>query len=317
MNADENTPHRSRFPVLRLVRWLLFFLFIAAGLVWRQRFAPNPHDLDFNGHRLSALLREHPDVYRPAVQLAGTNALPFLLTELQVTDPAWLQWAENAMGEFGPFWEPARSRRYHARLGLQILDMNALPVLLDVAFDRHIHLAEGDPSYEAAFALTWLASPAAKETIQQKLATTLRSPHAAVRRNACLVITAGNLCNTNNAAQLAVLTRDPEPAVRAAAMHAAQFYNQDEAVLLPAVIERLNDEHAIVRLLAADALRRRGTNAVAALPALKAALAAEPSRQRGADHLDDNLTRAPSSAWVCAGLQEAIRALENPAAARK
>ena len=65
------------------------------------------------------------------------------------------------------------------------------------------------------------------------------------------------------------------------------------------------------RLLAIDT---SGTNAVVALPALKAALTAEPSRPRGAARLDDNLTRAPSSAWVCAGLQEAIRALETPAA---
>ena len=317
MNTEEKNPRRSRFPVLRAARWLLFLLFIAAGLMWRQRFAPNPHDLDFGGQRLSALLHEHPSVYRPAVQALGTNALPFLLTELQVTDPAWLKWAEHALGEFGPRWEPARDRRYHARLGLQILDTNALPALLTAAFTQPIRLAEGDLGFEAAFALTWLASPVAKETIQQKLATTMRSPDATRRRNACLVIASGNFCSTNNAAQLAVLTRDAEPAVRAAATRAAHFYNQDESVLLPAVIERLGDEHAIIRQLAADALCGRGTNAVAALPALKAALAAEPTRPRGADHLDDNLTRAPSPDWVSACLQETIRAIENPTAARK
>ena len=288
--------------------WLLVLLVAGLGLAVWLRFAPSRLEPRYEGRRLGQWLHEHPNDYRPVVQAVGTNALPFLLTELQITDPAWLKWAEDAMGEFGPFWEPARSRRYHARLALQILDTNALPALLNAVFDQDIHLAEGDLGYEAAFALTWLDSPTAKETIQQKLATTMRSPDAATRYNACTVISVGNRCNANNAAQLAVLTRASEPSVRAAAMNAAQFYNQDESVLLPAVIERLNDEHAIVRLLAAVALKGRGTNAVAALPALKAALAAEPSRPRDAD---DNRTSAPDSASVCADMQQAIRAIEN------
>ena len=218
MNADEKKPRHSHSPVLRTARWLLFLLFIAAGLVWWQRFAPNPHDSDYNGHRLSYWLHGHPRDYGPVVEAVGTNALPYLLAELQVTDPAWLRWAEALLGDFGTPWEPARNRLYHARLGLQILDTNALPALLTAAFTQPIRLAEGDLGFEAAFALTWLASPVAKETIQQKLATTMRSPDATRRRNACLVIASGNFCSTNNAAQLAVLTRDAEPAVRAAAI---------------------------------------------------------------------------------------------------
>ncbi|MCX7008485.1 MAG: HEAT repeat domain-containing protein [Kiritimatiellaeota bacterium] len=319
MSTDENIPRRSRFPVLRVARLLLLLLLIAAGFAYWQRFAPNPHDLDYNGHRLSYWLHEHPRDYRPVMQALGTNALPFLLAELQITDPAWLRWAEALVRSFeaGPTWDTADVHRYHARLALQILDTNALPALLSAAFARPIRVIDGDLGYEAACALAWLDSSAAKETLQQKIATTLRSLDAVARRNACLVIFAGNLCNTNNVVRQAALLRDPEPTVRAAAVLAARFYTQDESVMLPAVIERLSDEHAIVRQLAAAVLEGRGANAVAALPALKAALVAEPTRPRGADHLDDSLARAPDSAWVCACMQEAIRTSENPAAARK
>jgi hypothetical protein len=306
--------NRKTSRVWRALRWLLLLLLVAAGVAVWQRFAPSPREPVYANHRLSYWLRGHPRDYTPVVQAVGTNALPYLLAELQLTDPVWLCWAERQLGDFGTPWEPERSRHYHARLALQILDTNALPALLETAFARPIQLAHGDAGYEAAYALRWLSSPAAQEAIQQQLATTMRSPDAATRRNACLVIAAGNGCNTSNAAQLAVLTRDPEPAVRAAATHAAQFYNQDESVLLPAVIERLADEQALVRLLAADSLRGRGTNAVAALPALRSAYAAEPSRPRGADQLDAGYPRDLTPARVRAALREALHAIDPKAA---
>lgn len=289
-------------------------LLVVMGLAVWQRFAPSRLEPVYENRRLGDWLRGHPRDYTPVVQAIGTNALPYLLAELQLTDPAWLCWAERQLGDFGTPWEPERAHHYHAQLALQILDTNALPILFETAFARPMQLVDGDAGYEAAFALTWMVSPAAKETIQQKLATTMRSSDVATRRNACLVIAVGNVCNTHNAAQLAVLTRDPEPAVRAAATHAAQFYNQDEAVLLPAVIARLADEQAIVRLLAADALRGRGTNAVAALSALRAAYAAEPSRPRGADLLDVGYPRGLTPARVRAALREALRAIDPKAA---
>jgi hypothetical protein len=312
---------RKIFLVGRGLCWLLLLLLAGLGLSAWMRFAPSRLEPGYEGRRLGQWLREHPRDYQPVMQAVGTNALPYLLAELQITDPAWLKWAEGALGEFGPFWEPARSRRYHARIALQILDTNALPTLLEASFAKPIRLAEGDLGFEAAFALTWLASPPAQEAIQQELASTMRSHDADTRRNACLVVSAGNFCKPINAAQLAALTRDTEPAVRAAAVLAARFPVQDEAVLLPAVIERLTDEHAIIRQLAANALQGRGTNAVAALPALKVALTAEPTRPRGSDRLDDRFERVRAPASVCAAVQHAIRAIEKndprPAAARK
>ena len=306
---------KQPFRVWRAFRWLLLLLLmVAMGSALWSRFAPSRLEPDYANHRLSYWLRGHPRDYTPAVQAVGTKALPYLLAELQLTDPAWLRWAERQLGDFGTPWEPARDRLYHARLALQILDTNALPALLEAAFAHPIRAREGDPGFGAAWAMSCLLSPASKTAIQQRLADAMRSPAAATRRNACLVIAAGNVCNTNNAAQLAVLTRDPEPAVRAAATHAAQFYNQDETVLLPAVIERLTDEQALVRLLAADSLRGRGTNAVAALPALRAAFAAEPSRPRGAEQLDAGYPRNLTPARVRAMLREALHAIDPKAA---
>ena len=201
---------------------ILLFIIAAMGIVVWPRLGPNPLDPIYEKHRLSYWLNGHPREYHPAVRALGTNAMPYLLSELQVTDPAWLQWAEKLLGlvDIGPLWDTSEMHHYHARLALQILDTNALPALIDVVFDRPMQMADGNLGYEAAKAMSWLASPAAKDAIQQQLSVAMQSPDAAMRRNACLAIAAGNGCTPENAARLAVLTRDDDYDVRAAAMRA-------------------------------------------------------------------------------------------------
>ena len=113
--------------------------------------------------------------------------------------------------------------------------------------------------------------------------------------------------------QLLALTRDREPAVRAAATRAVLFWHVQEAAVLPAIAERLGDDSAIVRLIAADTLRACGTNAVQALPALRAAFEAEPSRPRGAEIPDESYPCPLSAGWLRGVMQEAMRAIDPSA----
>lgn len=178
--------------------WLLLAGVAVACVAVAQRFAPDLHEPRHQGRRLGDWLRGHPRDYMPVVQAVGTNALPYLLNELQITDPVWLQWAEAALArlEMGPPWEPARTRQYHARLALQILDTNAVPALLGAVFARPLKIEDGDLGYEAAFALTWMASPTAQQAIRDRLTAALASTNATERQNAVLAARAGLVTNT-------------------------------------------------------------------------------------------------------------------------
>ena len=209
----------------KVVRWLLLAGITVGCVAVGRRFAPDLHEPRYQGRRLGDWLRGHPRDYMPAVQSVGTNALPYLLNELHVTDPAWLRWAEAGLArlEMGPPWEPARTRQYHARLALQIMDTNAVPALLGAVFARPLKIEDGDLGYEAAFALTWMASPAAQKSVQDRLATAMGSTNSIERRNACLAVTAGNIHGAELASRLAERTQDPDAGVREAAEAAAQM----------------------------------------------------------------------------------------------
>lgn len=170
---------RRRTRLWQGLLWALVALLVSMVVAVRIRFAPNPLDPVYQGRRLSAWMQMHPREYGPACQSIGTNALPYLLQELQFKDPAWLLGVERALGRFeaGPFWETARMHQYRARLALQQLDTNAVPALLDAALSRPLVVKADDLPYEAAFALTWMASPDAKRMIEERLAAALADPH--------------------------------------------------------------------------------------------------------------------------------------------
>ncbi len=299
--------------VWRVMRWLLLIVIAAMTVAISIRFAPNLHEPVYKNQKLGRWLRGHPRDYGPAVEAVGTNAIPYLLAELQITDPPWLKWAERQLGDFGTPWEPARDRRYHAQIGLQVLDTNALPALLEAVFARPIHLEERDAGSEAAFAMSRFASPASRAAIHQRLADAMRSPDAAARRNACLAIVAGNINLSESPSQLIALMRDPDPAVRAVATLAALYWHQRDATVIPAFIERLTDDNAGVRWDAAYILSECSTNAVQAIPALRAAYAAEPSRSRGAKIDDGYPSREHPSARVREAMRDAIHAIDPKA----
>jgi hypothetical protein len=264
------------------------------------------HEPVYQGRRLGSWLRGHPREYWPAVSAVGTNALPYLLAELQAVDSQPSQWAQRvlAKGSIGPFWRTARDRHYHARLGLQILDTNAVPALLDLIFAGPLHIADGDPGTMAALALGWLVSTQAQQAAESRLLLALGSPDAVECRNAALALSFWPRRGDEVARSLAAVCRSPDPKVRAAALRAIQMSASREDVFLPPLMACLEDEQASVRRLAIAALEVRSTNAVAALPALRAAYSNELAQPNLREDLGDGVYGEHS--WSAAEIQQAI-----------
>lgn len=299
-------------------RWsLLAGLLAAIVLVICLLSSQGPREPIYQGRRLSKWMEGHPRVYWPAVQAIGTNALPFLLAELQTTDSGLSRFAQRMLNKVsvGPFWRTARMRQYHARLALQILDTNAAPALLDTIFAQPMRVAEGDRSWEVAFVLNWLHTTEAQGYAQERLGQALLSEDSSMRRNACLAFATGFRPSTNNSPLLIALASDTNATVRAAAVRALLFWQPDDATAQTAIIALLNDEQAAVRRLAAVALGARGSNAVAALPALRTAYASELTHKSLTDDVDDEF-RGPrylspeSLRWA---IRDAIQAIDPSA----
>lgn len=255
---------------------MLAATFLLAWAVYRSR----PAEPVYQGRRLGEWLRGHPRDYHPAVRALGTNALPFLMAELQATDSGPARFAEKVLGNFsiGPLWRTASDRRYRARLGLQILDTSAAPALVNLVLAKPMKLVEGDPAYSAASALDWLASSEARAYTERQLLRALTDPEAFRRRNACLASSYFLLASDDPSQTLFTLTRDTNAPVRAAAVRALLTYQSDTVSYQQTLISCLEDEEAVVRQLAVLALRDCGANATAAIPALRHAYTKESSQ---------------------------------------
>lgn len=300
--------------MFRFRRWWLGVLLAAVFLLAWISFSARPGEPVYQGRRLGAWLRGHPKDYHPVVRALGTNALPYLLAELQAMDSRLGRWGEGVLARvsMGPLWRTARDRRYHAGLGLQILDTNAVPALADLIFSQPMRIAEGDPGWSAASALKWLASTQAQSQVRVRLTGGLHSPDAAQRRNACLALSVWPQRGDDVAASLVTLSQDPNASVRAAAVRAIIFSGWQEDLFLPALVSRLADEQAAVRRLAIEGLSGQRTNAVAALPALRAAYANESAHSSSRDDLGDGFYGAHvwSAKEIRGAIRDAIKAID-------
>jgi hypothetical protein len=298
----------------RFSRWWIAVL--PAGvflLVWTS-LATRSQEPVYQGRRLGSWLRGHPKEYYPAVLAVGTNALPYLLAELQATDSGPSRWGESLLAKvsMGPFWRTARNRCYHARLGLQILDTNAVPTLLNRVFSEPMRIVESDPSWSAAAVLGWLATPTAQHMAEERLAVELAAPDPAHRRNACLALSLWQRTNDVFVVALATLSRDTNATVRAAALRAMLLSVWREEVFLPVVTSRLEDEQASVRRLAIAALSLQKSNVVVALPALHAAYSNELVQSSLRGDLGDGYYGAHewSAREIRGAIRDAIRGID-------
>lgn len=298
----------------RLSRWWIVVLLATIVLLAWAFFPAGPNEPVYQGRRLGSWLRGHPKEYYPAVLSVGTNALPYLLAELQATDSRVSQWGQDmlAKASMGPFWRTARDRRYHAGLGLQILDTNAAPALVNMIFSQPMQMVEGDPSWSAASALRFMGSEAAQKQVAERLAVALSSPDTVECRNACLAFSLWPIQRDDLVASLVSLSRDTNATIRAAAMRAIMMSVWREDLFLPAVVSRLEDEQASVRRLAIAVLSNQGSNAVAALPALRAAYSNEVTQSDLRGDLGDGTwgTFSWSAQEIRWAIRDAIKAID-------
>ncbi|MFO1513852.1 MAG: hypothetical protein U1F83_13200 [Verrucomicrobiota bacterium] len=301
----------------RFNRWWIVAL-LAVGLlpVWALFLARQDEPV-YQGRRLGSWLRGHPREYIPAVLAVGTNALPYLLAELQATDSRASQLGERVLANvsMGPLWRTARDRRYHAGIGLQILDTNAVPALMGMIFSKPMQITEGDPSCSAAMALTFMGSEAVQKQIGDRLALALGSPDTVECRNGCLALSFWPVRRDDNVVSLVSLSRDTNATIRAAALRAIMMSAWREHLFLPAVVARLEDEQATARRLAVAILSNQGSNVVVALPALRAAYSDEVTRPNLRGDLGEGVwgTHSWSAQEIRWAIRDAIKAIDPSA----
>jgi hypothetical protein len=283
--------HTAEFPKrksrLRLRHLFGGVLLLTAGLVfWGVVLArPSVQNPLWKGRPLSYWLRQNDyAVHADALSALGTNAMPYLLRELQARNPFYARWGGACLPEFTD-WDFARSRRYHSALALQLLDTNAAPILLDIALASPMCVAQGELGMECAMVLQRLETPASRRLKDARLNQALRAPEASLRRNACRVFYFGTKPTPDQLEQMVELLGDPDDSVRAAAVRALGVWGQTNSAIEPLLAAALQDRHPGVRRLAAVAIIGR-SNAVSLLPALREAYVREPSMPRPTNDVD-------------------------------
>jgi len=299
---------------IRFRRWLIpAAVVLGFILIWVLLLARSSEPV-YQGRRLGSWLRGHPKDYYPAVLAVGTNALPYLLAELQATDSRLSRWGQDVLARvsIGPLWRTARDRRYHAGIGLQILDTNAVPALLGIIFAKPMQIREGDPGWSAASTLTFMGSEAAQKQLGDRLEVGLSSPDIAECRNACLALSLWPIRREGIAVSLVSLSGNLNPTIRAAALRAILLSSWREDLFLAPVVSRLEDEEASVRRLAIQILSYQGSNVVAALPALQAAYSNELHQPNLRGDLGDGVwgNHSFTASEIRAAIRNVIKAVD-------
>jgi len=302
---------------LRFKRWLIAIVLAATCLLAWRIATTRSNEPVYQGRPLGKWLRGHPREYYPAVLAVGTNALPYLLAELQATDSRVSQWGQGVLVKMsmGPFWRTAQDRRYHAGIGLQILDTNAVPALMEMIFSRPMQIAESNPSWSGAAALMFMGSGAAQNQVADRIADALRSADAEQRRNGCLTLSVYPHPREDLQVLLPTLCSDSNAMVRAAAMRAMLFTVWTNQQALPALISGLEDDQASVRRLAIAALENRGSNAISALPVLRVAYLKEVTQSDLRGDLGDGTwgTHSWSAQEIRVAIRDAIKVIDPSA----
>ena len=221
-----------------------------------------------------------------ALLAIGTNAIPYLLGELQVNSTPMktrlITWAMKQRLllplriRFGVWRNPPLSEEgHHARAlsGFVFLGstaQSALPALAelvkrpDTALNATKILARYDNAGKLYFG----------SEVFVPLLVSLTNQNPEVRRIAADAL---GLTQTNTSVVVSALLRtlhDPNPEARAtAAMSLGEgIYQEEAATIIPALINCLNDTNGLVRARAAKRLGLLGANARSALPALSRVL---------------------------------------------
>lgn len=246
-----------------IAAWLIAFLILGSS---RVSWGSEPI---YGGKPLKAWLadlgsnnpEEIRDQARDAVRQIGTNALPFLLKELNTferTDVAYLYTTEG---------EHRRSVINSAFQTLGLTAKPAIPALVDCM--NH----GGNASCIAVRSLTKIGTNGVLPLTQALTNGTLaiRICIASIINeagtNAVIAVPSLLQCLKNQSPD-----KDKSAALRTFSASALGAIDSDSEIIVPALIERLQDENSAVRFNAIRALRRLGKKARTAASALRAAL---------------------------------------------
>ena len=200
-----------------------------------------------------------------AVQAIGTNAIPFLLRDMErKEEPRWLGSLKTRAYKLKLTHQPRfwSWRVNRSVWGFQALGTNAAPAL-----ERLLALHDGDSlvtgSVQAAVAAL---GPCGVPELEKRL----HSTNIATRNRAL-----GTLVRVGPAAEPAIppllaLLDDTNKLVRPTAVLALVVINRQPERLVPLFRGLLSDSNSLIRAHAADGLRRFGKSAEAAVPDLLA-----------------------------------------------
>ena len=197
-----------------------------------------------------------------AVQAIGTNAIPFLLRDMERTESPWLQSAKTRaykmkLMDQTEFWSWRLNRSVW---GFQALGTNGTPALGRLLA---VHDGEGAASGSAGAALVALGPFAVPE-----LEKRLHSTNIVTRRRA-----AGTLAFFGPTAEPAIpallaLLEDTNREVREKAVGALSGMERQPERLVPVFRDLMGDSNGLIRIYAASGLGRFGLSAKAAIPDL-------------------------------------------------
>lgn len=231
----------------------------------------------YEGKRLSEWLDEglilemNPQIYNgssrhrhilEAVRTIGTNAIPFLLRDMERKEPRWLGSVKDRANSLTVIngTQLRRWRLHRSVWGFHVLGTNAAPALemLLVLYDGN-----GDAIGSAEAALRALGPVAVPELVKRLSAT-----NWVTRLRA-----AETLCCMGDAGESAIpelvgLVGDTNGAVRQNAVMALKFINRQPDRLVPLFRRLLGDSNVMIRADAAWGLGRFGLSAKEAIPDL-------------------------------------------------
>ena len=295
---------------MKKLRLLLLGLLIAGIVYWLAGKVGGPPDPEYQGRRLSAMLKESSlDVHTLesgretrfgaedvlAIRQMGTNAIPYLLKELSATDSSLkIKLVEllSRQSVFSIRFEMAAYHHYRAADAFQVLGPIGEPAIPELAR----LLNEGETSDHAAMALAGIGDKSIPILIQ-----TLSHTNASVRASA-----AGALGTFSSGASVIVPALiqslgDPNKDVRFTAAYSLGKRHQEAALAVPALMKCLEDAAPIMRAFSANALEKFGAEAKPAIPALLKAR--ETTNTYTRDTIDRALRAIDPEAAARAGIQ--------------
>jgi hypothetical protein len=187
----------------------------------------SPESPVYQGRTLEYWRQQDFFKFREAALALGTNAVPYLLSELSASDPVIRRLPQYLLARFisvGEVFTTAKGRRFDASCALISLETNAVPAILDAVFASSAKSRDQDFHFQCAQILARARSPEAKAMKTPVLLQALRSEDEEARRRAFFIFTYGENASPEISAEMVRLVDDPSPGVQDAVRQFFQMW---------------------------------------------------------------------------------------------